>query len=55
MTATNAKQRVHLSSTTLPSPEGPVFTLRVCVLSFRTKAHHLDHCLEDLLDTLPAC
>ncbi|MGB0591462.1 MAG: pyridoxal phosphate-dependent decarboxylase family protein [Myxococcota bacterium] len=54
MTATNAKQRVHLSSTTLPSSEGPVFTLRVCVLSFRTHTHHIEHCLEDLLGSVPA-
>ena len=51
--ATNTLQRVHLSSTTLPSEEGPIFTLRVCVLSFRTHREHIDACLQDLLATLP--
>ena len=34
----NAKGRVFLSSTLLPGEDGDVFTLRVCVLSFRTHA-----------------
>ena len=49
MAAINARERVFLSSTLLESPEGMVFTLRVCVLSFRTHRRHLDRCLEDLL------
>jgi aromatic-L-amino-acid decarboxylase len=52
--AVNRRARVHLSSTTLPSAEGPIFTLRVCVLSFRTHARHIDACAEDLLATAPS-
>ena len=44
----NAKQRVFLSSTLLPGPDGEVFTLRVCVLSFRTHAHRMAQALEDV-------
>lgn len=44
----HARQRVFLSSTLLPGPDGPIFTLRVCVLSFRTHERHIDRCLEDL-------
>lgn len=44
----NAKQRVHLSSTLLATPVGDAFTLRVCVLSFRSHARHIDACLEDI-------
>jgi aromatic-L-amino-acid decarboxylase len=58
LAAINGRQRVHLSSTLLPvadSPggedattQGQAFTLRVCVLSFRTHARHIDRCLEDV-------
>jgi aromatic-L-amino-acid decarboxylase len=44
----NGRQRVHLSSTLLPDDDGPAFTLRVCVLSFRTHARHIDRALEDV-------
>jgi len=54
LAAANAKQRVHLSSTRLPVDDGQAFTLRICVLSFRTHAQHVAWCLEDLLSTLPA-
>ncbi|HVQ31875.1 MAG TPA: pyridoxal-dependent decarboxylase [Vicinamibacteria bacterium] len=46
--AINARERVFLSSTLLPGPDGEVFTLRVCVLSFRTHAHRMDQALEDV-------
>ena len=46
--AINAYERVHLSGTDLPADGGPVFTLRVCVLSFRTHERHLKRFLEDL-------
>jgi aromatic-L-amino-acid decarboxylase len=46
--AVNARQRVHLSSTLLPVEDGLAHTSRVCVLSFRTHAPHIDHCLEDV-------
>jgi aromatic-L-amino-acid/L-tryptophan decarboxylase len=48
LTAVNRRNRVHLSSTLLPAPDGPAFTLRACILSFRTHARHVDWCLEDL-------
>jgi aromatic-L-amino-acid decarboxylase len=54
LAAINARQRVHLSSTLLPAPPvtgsapGAAFTLRVCVLSFRTHQRHIDRCLEDV-------
>ena len=48
LAAINGRQRVHLSSTLLPVDGGAAFTLRVCVLSFRTHQRHLDRCLEDL-------
>jgi aromatic-L-amino-acid decarboxylase len=53
----NARGRVHLSSTVLPSPGDPgpdgaageaAFTQRACVLSFRTHARHVDACIEDV-------
>jgi aromatic-L-amino-acid decarboxylase len=44
----NARQRVHLSSTLLPVEDGLSHTSRVCVLSFRTHARHIDRCLEDV-------
>jgi aromatic-L-amino-acid decarboxylase len=46
--AVNDKNRVHLSSTLLPVEDGTAFTLRVCVLSFRSHARHIDRCLEDI-------
>ena len=46
--AINARGRVFLSSTLLPGQEGDVFTLRVCVLSFRTHATRIDQALEDV-------
>jgi aromatic-L-amino-acid decarboxylase len=48
LAAINGRQRVHLSSTLLPVADGAAFTLRVCVLSFRTHRRHIDRCLEDL-------
>ena len=54
LTAVNDRQRVHLSSTLLPvdggadGGAGQAFTLRVCVLSFRTHAQHIDEALSDL-------
>lgn len=50
MAAINASGHVLLSSTLLPSVEGPVFTLRACVLSFRTHADRI----EALLRCAPA-
>ncbi|MET0594022.1 MAG: pyridoxal-dependent decarboxylase [Polyangiaceae bacterium] len=47
--AVNARDRVHLSSTLLPAEGGLAHTSRVCVLSFRTHARHIDRCLEDVL------
>lgn len=49
----NARARVHLSSTRLPVPGMPdhAFTLRACVLSFRTHAPRIDACLQDLRET----
>ncbi len=44
----NARGRVFLSSTLLPGEDGDVFTLRVCVLSFRTHAPRIVQALEDL-------
>lgn len=44
----NARERIFLSSTLLPGSHGDVFTLRVCVLSFRTHAHRMDQALEDV-------
>ncbi|HEX9296727.1 MAG TPA: aminotransferase class V-fold PLP-dependent enzyme [Polyangiaceae bacterium] len=48
LAAINGRQRVHMSSTLLPETGGSAFTLRVCVLSFRTHARHIDRCLEDV-------
>jgi aromatic-L-amino-acid decarboxylase len=48
LAAINGRQRVHLSSTLLPVADGAAFTLRVCVLSFRTHARHIERCLEDV-------
>jgi aromatic-L-amino-acid/L-tryptophan decarboxylase len=54
LAAINDRQRVHLSSTLLPVSDGQGFTLRVCVLSFRTHARHIDRCLEDVETALTA-
>jgi aromatic-L-amino-acid/L-tryptophan decarboxylase len=51
--AIHERGRVFLSSTTLPTPDGPALTLRACVLSFRTHAAQLDAALEDVAQTLP--
>lgn len=48
LAAINDRARVYLSSTTLPVPDGAAFTLRVCVLSFRTHADRIDAALEDI-------
>jgi glutamate/tyrosine decarboxylase-like PLP-dependent enzyme len=52
LAAINARQRVHLSSTLLPVEDGMAHTSRVCVLSFRTHARHIDRCLEDVKASL---
>jgi aromatic-L-amino-acid decarboxylase len=44
----NARGRVFLSSTLLPGADGDLFTLRVCVLSFRTHAARIAQALEDV-------
>lgn len=49
--AINGRRRVYLSSTALPVEDGAAFTLRVCVLSFRTHANVIDVCLEDIAAT----
>jgi len=51
--AINERGRVFLSSTTLPGEVGPAFTLRVCVLSFRTHAADIERALEDVAATIP--
>ncbi|MEM7152225.1 MAG: pyridoxal-dependent decarboxylase [Myxococcota bacterium] len=53
MQAANERGHVYMSSTALPVADGAAFTLRACVLSFRTHAEHIDHALEDLAQTLP--
>jgi aromatic-L-amino-acid decarboxylase len=54
LTAINGYRRVYLSSTALPVADGNAFTLRVCVLSFRTHARHVDACVEDVARALSA-
>ncbi len=44
----NSRDRVFLSSTSLDGTDGPLFTLRICILSFRTHIDHIDACLSDL-------
>jgi aromatic-L-amino-acid/L-tryptophan decarboxylase len=51
--AINEQGRVFMSSTTLPGPDGPAFTLRACVLSFRTHAADIERALEDVARTIP--
>jgi aromatic-L-amino-acid decarboxylase len=46
--AINARRRVYLSSTTLPVVNGLAFTLRACVLSFRTHTRQVKACVEDV-------
>ena len=48
LTAINNRGRVHLSSTLLPAEDGRAFTLRACVLSFRTHSRHMQRALEDV-------
>ncbi|MEM7244934.1 MAG: aminotransferase class V-fold PLP-dependent enzyme [Acidobacteriota bacterium] len=48
----NDRQRVRLSSTNLPVHDGAAFTLRTCVLSFRTHEEHGRKFLEDLRGAL---
>jgi aromatic-L-amino-acid decarboxylase len=48
LAAINGQQRAHLSSTLLPTADGLAFTLRVCVLGFRTHEQHVDEALADL-------
>jgi aromatic-L-amino-acid/L-tryptophan decarboxylase len=52
LAAINGRKRAHLSSTLLATTEGLAFTLRVCVLSFRTHDRHIDRCLEDVAAAL---
>jgi aromatic-L-amino-acid decarboxylase len=51
LAAINERARVHLSSTLLSVSDGEAFTVRVCVLSFRTHADRVDACLEDVVQT----
>jgi len=48
--AINERGRVYLSSTNLPVSAQSAFTLRVCVLSFRTRPRHLEAGLKDVVD-----
>ncbi len=52
--AVHASGHVQLSSTLLPSTEGPVFTLRACVLSFRTHAPPIAQLVVDVRSALQA-
>ena len=49
----NALRRIHLSSTLLPVEDGLAFTLRVCVVSFRTTQTDIDHLVADVRASLP--
>lgn len=44
----NERRRVYLSSTQLPAADGTAFTLRVCVVSFRTHEDRIAAALEDV-------
>ncbi len=44
-----ARERVYLSSTSLPVPGGAAFTLRACFLSFRTHRRHARAAVEDIV------
>lgn len=46
--AVNGRRRVYLSSTALPVADGEAFTLRTCLVSFRTHAASVQAFLEDL-------
>lgn len=48
------RQRVVVSTTSLPVEDGVAVTLRPCILSFRTHAEHVAHFLEDLDASLAA-
>jgi aromatic-L-amino-acid decarboxylase len=48
LAAINGRARVYLSSTRLPVADGSAFTLRVCVVSFRTHAERIEAALEDV-------
>jgi aromatic-L-amino-acid/L-tryptophan decarboxylase len=52
MDAINARGHVILSSTLLPTTDGQSFTLRACVLSFRTHADRIEALLQDAPATL---
>jgi aromatic-L-amino-acid decarboxylase len=52
MAGVNSRKRVYITSTALPVEDGEAFTLRTCVLSFRTHALHCDRFLEDLAAAL---
>lgn len=47
----NARDRVLLTSTMLPGPDGPQFVIRICVLSFRTDMPRMEACLLDIEQT----
>ncbi|MGQ0678299.1 MAG: pyridoxal phosphate-dependent decarboxylase family protein [Actinomycetota bacterium] len=47
----NGRRRVHLSSTLLPVEGGEAFTLRACILSFRTDRARVQMALEDIQAT----
>jgi hypothetical protein len=52
LAAINARGRVYLSSTLLPTQDGAAVTLRVCILGFRTHEDRVRACLTELEDTL---
>lgn len=52
LAAINRRERAFLSSTTLPTQDGDAVTLRICVLSFRSHAAHIDECVADLVAAL---
>jgi aromatic-L-amino-acid/L-tryptophan decarboxylase len=54
MAGINARGRVWLSSTLLDTDDGPAFTLRACVLSFRTHEDRVQAFLEDAAAALRA-
>jgi glutamate/tyrosine decarboxylase-like PLP-dependent enzyme len=45
----NDKGRIYLSSTGLPVGDGNAFTLRVCILSFRTHLEHIQQGVGDII------
>ncbi len=48
----NNRRRIHLSSTLILAPEGEVFTLRVCILSFRTHGKRVELALKEVADCI---